>query len=358
LGYGLNYRGYNIKDLANNCIFEEVAHLLLIGVLPTKDQLCAFHKQISSQRDLPKELKDVLERIPLKAHPMDVMRTISSFLGVIEPECKVNNNQLKIAIRLIALFGPALIYWWHFANSGLRISTTTRPEDSVATNFMKLLLLQEKVDPLEVKAVDVSLILYAEHDFNASTFSARVTVSTNSDFYSGITAAIGTLRGNLHGGANEAAMDLLEPIKSVSESDNVLNDFFAKKKLVMGFGHRVYKKEDPRSPIIKEYSKKLCERPKGNKTLFAVSEHVENRMLKEKKMFPNLDFYSASAYNQCGIPTTFFTPIFVIARTAGWSAHIFEQRANNKLIRPMSNYTGPAPKDFIQIDKRSPTPKL
>ena len=356
LGYGLNYRGYNIQDLAKFSTFEEVAHLLLVGYLPSNTELIALKHQISSKRTLPSSLKVVLENIPSSAHPMDVLRTVSSFMGLIEPEDK-HNNQLQISIRLMALFGPALLYWYHYANSGLRIETNPNTEDTVAENFLRLMKLSDKIDPVEVKAFDASLILYAEHDYNASTFAARVTVATNSDFYSGITSAIGTLRGNLHGGANEAAMEFLTPIQNIKQADDILNDFFSKKKLVMGFGHRIYKKEDPRSLIIKEFAQKLCERKGGNKSLFEISEHIEKRMLNEKKMYPNLDFYSASAYNQCGIPTSFFTPIFVIARTTGWSAHIFEQRANNKLIRPISNYIGPQTRDYVPIEKRVITAK-
>jgi len=284
---------------------------------------------------------------------MDVMRTISSMLGMLEPETK-NHCQMGIAIRLISVFGPAILYWWHFVNSGLRIETETDPSDSIASNFMKLLSLKDTVDARLVKTMDVSLIFYAEHDFAASTFSARITASTLSDFNSCITSAIGTLRGPLHGGANEAAMDFLAPLKDIKHADLALNDLFSKKGLVMGFGHRMYKNGDPRNPIIKEYSKMLVDGPYGNKRLYEVSEHVEKRMVSEKKMFANLDFYTASAYHQCDIPTTLFTPIFVISRTTGWAAHIFEQRKNNKLIRPTSNYTGPEVTKFIRIDNRKP----
>lgn len=354
LGTGLNYRGYSIQDLCEKSNFEEVAYLLLKGQLPTSEQLAVFKKEIASRRDLPESLRKTLELIPSTAHPMDVMRTISSFFGLIEPETK-DNCQMKISIRLIAVFGPAILYWYHYSNSGIRIKPETDLEDTVAENFMKLMNLTNKVDPLLVKAFDASLILYAEHDFNASTFAARVTASTLADFYSCITSGIGTLRGPLHGGANEAAMDLLEPIKDIKHADEVINDFFKNKKLIMGFGHRVYKNGDPRNPIIKSYSKALTKGPYGKPKLFEISEHIEKRMSDEKKMFPNLDFYAASTYHQCNIPTGLFTPIFVISRTTGWAAHVMEQRSNNKLIRPKSNYTGPENRPFVPMNAR---PKL
>lgn len=259
---------------------------------------------------------------------------------------------MEITLRLVALFGPALIYWYHFSTSGVRIEGDTLPEDTIAENFMKLYLRKDKVEADVVRTLDVSLILYAEHDFNASTFTARVTVSTLSDFYSGITSAIGTLRGPLHGGANEAAMKLLDTFTSVEDANKKLEAMWAKKELVMGFGHRVYKKDDPRSNIIKKWSLLLAAKPNGAKRLVDVSQHVEKRMVNEKKIYPNLDFYSASAYHQCGIHTEFFTPIFVIARTAGWAAHIMEQRANNKIIRPLSKYTGPENTKFVKMPDR------
>eukprot|EP00331_Platyophrya_macrostoma_P033169 CAMPEP_0176450650 /NCGR_PEP_ID=MMETSP0127-20121128/27278_1 /TAXON_ID=938130 /ORGANISM="Platyophrya macrostoma, Strain WH" /LENGTH=387 /DNA_ID=CAMNT_0017838377 /DNA_START=20 /DNA_END=1183 /DNA_ORIENTATION=- len=351
IGRGLNYRGYAIQDLAESATFEEVAHLLIKGTLPSESELKALRAQLSELRDLPSELKGVLESTPKTSHPMDVMRTISSYMGLIEPETKTNDHY-QISFRLIAMFGPALIYWYHFAHSGIRIETRTKPEDSVALNFMKLLLLKDDIDPLVVKTVDVSLILYAEHDFNASTFAARVIVSTRSDFYSAITGAIGALRGPLHGGANEAAMYFLEPLKDTNHAEKVLKEHFSKKQLIMGFGHRIYKKEDPRSVIIQQFSRKLSEKSFGKPNLYKVSEYVERRMLEEKKMYPNLDFYSASAYHQCGIPTELFTPIFVISRTTGWGAHIIEQRGSTKLIRPSSNYIGPNNLPFVQMKDR------
>lgn len=282
LGFGLNYRGYNIEDLAKYACFEEVAYLLLIGELPNPEELAAFRKRVNSNRTIPPALKAVIELMPKSSHPMEVTRTITSFLGVIEPE-SAENDQLKIAIRLIAVLGPSICYWYHFSNFGRRIVENTLPTDSIAANFMKLLLQKDEIDPIAERTMDVSLILYAEHDFNASTFAARVTVSTKSDFYSAIVSGIGALRGNLHGGANEAAQQFLEKIQSVEEAEKILDESYAKKKLIMGFGHRIYKKQDPRSGIIKEYSKKLTEHgPFPNKLLFQVSEYIENRMIKEK----------------------------------------------------------------------------
>ncbi|EGR33129.1 hypothetical protein IMG5_061280 [Ichthyophthirius multifiliis] len=354
IGLGLNYRGYDIVDLSKNCIFEEVAYLILFQTLPNQQQLSDFIRQIASQRTLPITLKEVLERIPSNVHPMDVMRTISSFLGLIEPETQ-QNDQTKVALRLLAIFGPALMYWYNFVHYKVRIQENTGPEDTIARNFVKLIHFKKDINENIIKTIDVSLILYAEHEFNASTFAARVTVSTLSDFYSGITSAIGTLKGPLHGGANEAVIQYLENLKTIKDANNFLEEQFQKKKLIMGFGHRVYKNGDPRSDIIKEYSKLLSETQKefGNKQLYEISEHIEKRVVNEKKKFPNLDFYSASAYHQCGIPVELFTPLFVMSRVTGWSAHIFEQRQNNKLIRPMSNYIGPKKLNFVPLNQRS-----
>ena len=302
LGTGLNYRGFSIQDLSKNCIFEEVVHLLIFKSLPNEKQLKEIQERIASKRELPEPLKRILEQLPAEANAMDVMRTVSSAMGILEPEGK-ENDQVNITLRLIAMFGPALLYWYHFVGSGLKIKTVTKSSDTVATNFLKLYHLTQDVDPLMVKTLDISLILYAEHDFNASTFAARCTVSTMSDFYSGITSAIGTLRGPLHGGANEAAMKLLEPIKSVEESNKVLETMWKNKQLVMGFGHRIYKKEDPRSDIIKGCSIELSQKAYGKPMLVEVSKNIESRMINEKKIYPNLDFYAASAYHQCGIRT-------------------------------------------------------
>jgi len=296
----------------------------------------------------------ILELIPKTAHPMDVMRTICSIMGVLEPEAENFSDQESKVLRLMSVFGPALLYWYHYSNSGIRIEAQTSPKDSIARNFLKLLHMSQDVPDLQVRVVDISLILYAEHDFNASTFASRITTSTLSDIHSVVCTGIGTLKGNLHGGANEAVMYLVDPLKSEAQAENLLNTMFKQKKLVMGFGHRVYKNGDPRNAIIKECSKNLSKEKYGNPTLFKVSEFIEAKIVREKKMFPNLDFFSASAYSQCGIPTGLFTPIFVMSRITGWAAHSFEQRAANKLIRPVSNYTGPEYRKFENLAKRNP----
>ncbi len=329
-----------------------MAFLLLFGKLPTDAELKDFKQKIGASRWLPELLVSLLKTLPKSTHPMDVMRTVASLMGVLEPESKAN-DQVRISIRMLALFGPALLFWYHFAFFNRIISTQTEENDSIAVNFLKLLHQRRDPDPVQVKTLDVSLILYAEHDFNASTFCARVTASTRSDFYSCLTSAIGTLRGPLHGGANEAAMEFLEQLPNKEEAKTRIEAMWASKKLIMGFGHRVYKKEDPRSPIIKALAVELASGPFGKPQLIEVAKYVEARMVEEKKIYPNLDFFSAAAYNQCGIPTSLFTPIFVLSRTTGWAAHIFEQRENNKLIRPLSNYVGPSPRKFVAMHNRA-----
>lgn len=351
-GRGLNYRGYTIEDLANKSTFEEVAFLLLRGKLPSQAEYEQWTKKLWSMREVPQGLISILEAIPKYAHPMDVMRTIAGCMGLFEPEREDRANQVECIMRLVAVYGPALIYWYHFSHSGIRIDLQNDPNDSIAENFMKLLSLKNDVDPMVVRAVDVSLILYAEHGFAASTFGSRITASTLADVYSAVTTGISTLKGKLHGGANEAAMVFLQDIKSVEEADQIMAEMFKRKEKIMGFGHRVYKKGDPRHKLVKEWSKKLSDREHGNKTLYTVSDHIERVMLEKKGMHPNLDFFAASCYNQCGIPTFLFTPIFVISRTTGWASHVFEQRANNRLIRPSSKYTGPSTRKYVEYQNR------
>ena len=346
--HNLEYRGYSIYDLAEQAQFEEVAYLLLYGNLPNATELKEFKHRLKQMRDLPQSLKEVLERVPKDAHPMDVMRTATSFLGNVEAENE-KHDQFAIAERLIAAYPAMLVYWWQFAHTGERQECVT-DADSVAEHFLTL-LHRKKPSDLHIRAMNVSLILYAEHEFNASTFTARTIASTLSDFYSAVTGAIGALRGPLHGGANEAAMALIEKFSTPEQAVESVKEMMASKQLIMGFGHRVYSVGDPRNRVIKEWSKKLGE-DAGNTKLFEVSEAIEKLMWDEKKLFPNLDFYSASTYHFMAIPTPMFTPIFIMSRITGWAAHIFEQRANNKLIRPSADYTGPEKLTFIPIEQR------
>lgn len=348
-GFGLSYRGYDIHDLAKYAEFEEVAYLLIYGKLPNKTELQIYHQKLKKYRALPNPLKTLLENIPANAHPMDVLRTGVSMLGTLEPESS-QREQEDIAARLLALTPAMLLYWYRFHKEGTRIETET--DDHLLANYFLHLLHEKNPVALDAQTMNVSLILYAEHEFNASTFAARVTASTLSDFYSAIVSGIGTLRGPLHGGANEAAMELIEKFKTADEAEIGIKKSLAAKEKIMGFGHRVYKESDPRSDIIKEYSKKLASNAKDG-YLYSVSERIEKVMRDEKKLFPNVDFYSATAYHFCGIPTAMFTPLFVISRISGWSAHIIEQRKDNRLIRPDADYVGPALRAYVPLDKRA-----
>jgi 2-methylcitrate synthase len=348
-GHSLRYRGYDVVELAAASTFEEVAYLLLRGELPTAAELDAYRRRLAGLRELPAVLRDVLERIPAAAHPMDVLRTGCSLLGTLESEGDFS-RQLDVADRLIAIFPGMLLYWHHYSTRERRIETSSA-ERGVAAHFLRL-LHGESSSELHERAMDASLILYAEHEFNASTFAARVSAATLSDFYSAVTGAIGTLRGPLHGGANEAAMQLIERFGSPAEATRAVKEMLAAKKKIMGFGHAVYRVSDPRNAVIKSWSKRLAE-DAGDTVLYPVSEAIEALLWSEKKLFANLDFYSASAYHFLGIPTSLFTPIFVCARIAGWAAHIIEQRGNNRLIRPTADYVGPAPRAYVPIAARA-----
>lgn len=348
-GSGLTYRGYEIGDLAEKACFEEVAYLLLYGKLPTLNELTHYKERLRSLRGLPSELKTVLEQIPANAHPMDVMRTGCSVLGTLEPE-ETFEQQHRVADRLLAVFPAILCYWYRYVNAGVRIETYA-DEDSLGGYFLSM-LHGKTPNEMHRRCMDASLTLYAEHEFNASTFAARVCAATLSDFYSAITAGIGTLRGPLHGGANEAAMELIEQYGSADEARQGLLDKLARKDKIMGFGHAVYSTSDPRNVVIKHWSQQLSQEA-GNAKLYEVSEAIEKVMWDEKKLFPNLDFYSASAYHFMGIPTPLFTPIFVMSRVTGWAAHVMEQRGNNRLIRPSAEYIGSEPRSFVAIEDRA-----
>ena len=347
-GKGLTYRGYAIEELSEKATFEEVAFMLLYGNLPNQLEYDNYSTKLKSYRSIPSDLKHVLEKIPKTTHPMDVLRTGCSMLGNLEPEGDFS-HQNETSDRILAALPSIITYWYRFSHDGVRVETATDHE-TIGGQFLSLLTGKEPSEE-HARALDISLILYAEHGFNASTFTARICASTLSDMHSCVTGAIGTLRGPLHGGANEEAMNMIEKFSSREEANKKVKEMLANKDKIMGFGHPVYTNEDPRNKITKALSKKLGE-SSGNSLLYEVSEEVEKVMDEEKGLFANVDFYMASAYHYLGIPTPIFTPLFVIGRTSGWASNVMEQRADNRIIRPSEEYTGPDKSDWFDMSNR------